>query len=385
MLRHLLVWHSGIAASPTNPEKAERKMVMASSQVEVDRSTMDAFAGKVLGDISAFMVTLFAALGDRLGLFRDLAANGPATSAGLAARVGVNERYAREWLGGMAAAGYVEYDSASGRFRLPPAHTPILAEEGNPFFVGGPYQLLLAEIAQIGRIEVAFRTGGGVPLAAYGESLLEGQERFSASWVEHQLTQVWIPAIPDVQGKLERGAAVADIGCGSARALIKLAQVYPNAYFVGYDILEDAIARATQNATAVGVADRVRFQQLDAEHGLPTSYDIVTTFDVVHDAVDPHGLLQAIRQALKPDGVYLCLETNCSEKLEENIGPLGALFHGISMLYCLTTSLAAGGAGLGTLGLPETRLREFCIDAGFRSVERIQLENPFNSLYAVRQ
>jgi SAM-dependent methyltransferase len=357
---------------------------MATSQIESDQAKTEAFAGKVLGDISAFMVTLFAALGDRLSLFRDLAAYGPATSAELAVRANVNERYAREWLGGMAAAGYVEYDSTSGRFRLPPAHMPVLAEEGNPFFVGGPYQLLLAEIAQIGQIEIAFRTGGGVPLSAYGEGLLEGQERFSAAWVERQLTQVWISAIPEVQSKLERGAAVADIGCGSGRALIKLAQVYPNSYFVGYDILEGAIARATQNATAAGVADRVRFQQLDAAHGLPTSHDIVTTFDVVHDVVDPQGLLQAIRQALKPDGVYICLETNCSEKLEENIGPLGALFHGISMLYCMTTSLAAGGAGLGTLGLPEPRLREFCTAVGFRSVERIQLENPFHSLYAIR-
>ena len=357
---------------------------MSTSQVESDQAKTEAFAGRVLGDISALMVTLLAALGDRLGLFRDLAAHGPATSAELAARATVNERYAREWLGGMASAGYIEYDSASGRFRLPPAHMPVLAEEDAPFFVGGPYQLLLAEIAQISRIEDAFRTGGGVPLSAYGESLLEGQERFSAAWVERQLTQVWIPAIPDVQRKLERGAAVADIGCGSGRALIRLAQVYPDSYFVGYDILEGAIARATQNATAAGVADRVRFQQLDAEHGLPTSYDIVTTFNVVHDAVDPQGLLRAIRQALKPEGVYICLETNCSEKLEENIGPLGSLFHGISMLYCMPTSLAAGGAGLGTLGLPEPGLREFCTAAGFRSVERIQLEDPFNSLYAVR-
>lgn len=356
---------------------------MSTSHAGIDQAKTEAFAGKVLGDVSACMVTLFAALGDRLGLFRELAAHGPATSAELAARANVNERYAREWLGGMAAAGYIEYDSASGRFKLPSAHMPVLAEEGNPFFVGGPYQLLLAEIAQIGRIEVAFRTGGGVPLSAYGESLLEGQERFSASWVERQLTQIWIPSIPDAQSKLQRGAAVADIGCGSGRALIRLAQVYPDSYFVGYDILEGAIARATQNATTAGVADRVRFQQLDAEHGLPTSYDILTSFDVVHDTVDPQGLLRAIRQALNPEGIYICLEANCSEKLEENIGPLGALFYGISMLYCMPTSLAAGGAGLGTLGLPESRLREFCTVAGFRNVERVQLEDPFNSLYAI--
>jgi SAM-dependent methyltransferase len=167
-------------------------------------------------------------------------------------------------------------------------------------------------------------------------------------------------------------------------ALIKLAQAYPNSYYVGYDPFEPVIARAGKHAQATGVADRVRFQQLDATYGLPAQYDVITTFDVVHDVADPRGLLRAIRQALKPDGVYLCVEMNCSDKLEENIGPIGALFHGISILYCMTTSLAQGGVGLGTLGLPESRLRELCIEVGFRSVGRMPLESPFNVLYAIR-
>jgi hypothetical protein len=131
------------------------------------------------------------------------------------------------------------------------------------------------------------------------------------------------------------------------------------------------------------VADRVRFQQLDASTGFPSRYDIVTTFDVVHDAVDPRRLVRAIREALVPDRVYVCLETNCSDKLEDNVGPLGTLFHGISLFYCLTTSLAHGGVGLGTLGLPEPTLRELCVEAGFRNVQRVPMENPFNALYEV--
>jgi SAM-dependent methyltransferase len=357
---------------------------MVTTQAEIDGQKTEVFAGRVLGDASGFMVSALAALGDRLGLFKELAASGPVTSGDLAARAGVNERYAREWLGGMAAAGYLTYEPVSRRFTLPPEHAPVLAQEGGPFFFGGGYQLMLAEIGQIDRVAEAFRTGGGVPLAAYGDGLLAGQERFSAGWIENLLTQAWLPALPEVQAKLERGAAVADIGCGSGLALIKLARAYPNSYFVGYDAYDPVTLRATRNARAAGVADRVRFQPLDAVQGLPAQYDVITTFDVVHDAVDPHGLLWAIRRALKSDGIYVCVEMNCSERLEENAGPVGTLFHGISILYCMTTSLAHGGAGLGTLGLPETKLRELATEAGFGQVRHVPLENPFNTLYEIR-
>jgi SAM-dependent methyltransferase len=357
---------------------------MAAPPSASDQVKQEAFAGRVLGDISMCMVTLMAALGDRLGLFKNLAARGPSTSAELAARTGTDERYTREWLGGMTAARYIEYDQTSGRFALPPEHAPTLAQEDDLVFVGGQYQVMLAAIAQISLVEEAFRMGGGVPQSAYGDSLWDGQTRVSARWVENLLTQVWLPALPDVQAKLMRGAAVADVGCGRGLALIKLAQACPNSYYVGYDLFEPAIARASENARNAGVADRVRFQQIDAAHGLPAQFEIITTFDVVHDAADPSGLLRAIRQALRPDGVYVCVERNCSDTLEENVGPVGALSYGLSLFYCMTTSLAAGGAGLGTLGLPETRLRELCIKAGFRSVDRLPLENPFNAVYEIK-
>jgi SAM-dependent methyltransferase len=166
--------------------------------------------------------------------------------------------------------------------------------------------------------------------------------------------------------------------------LIKLAKDFPNSYFVGYDAFEPAIDAAIENARAAGVTDRVRFQQLDVEDGLPAEYDVITTFDVVHDAAHPRQLLEAIRRSLKPDGTYVCLEMNCSDHLEENVGPIGAMLHGISVLYCLSTSIANGGPGLGTLGLPETRLRDLATDAGFATVRRVPMENPFNILYEIK-
>jgi len=163
-----------------------------------------------------------------------------------------------------------------------------------------------------------------------------------------------------------------------------LGQVYPNSYGVGYDQYEPEIEHAMENARRAGVADRVRFQPLDASSGLPAQYDVITTFDVVHDAAEPRGLLRSIRQALKSDGVYVCVETSCSDKLEENLNPMGALFHAVSIFYCLTTSLAHGGEGLGTLGLPESKLRELCTEAGFSSARRVPMDNPFNALYEIR-
>ncbi len=153
--------------------------------------------------------------------------------------------------------------------------------------------------------------------------------------------------------------------------------------YVGYDSFAPSIQQATANAQAAGVADHVRFQHLDASEVLPEQYDVITTFDVVHDAVNPRGLLRAIRNALRPDGRYVCLEINSSDKLEENIGLLGAFFYSCSVLYCMTTSLAHHGEGLGTVGLPETRVRELCTEAGFSNVRRVPMENPFNILCEV--
>jgi 2-polyprenyl-3-methyl-5-hydroxy-6-metoxy-1,4-benzoquinol methylase len=354
------------------------------AQPAIDQAKQEAFVGKVLADASGLTSTVLASIGDRLGLFKDLAANGPATSTQLAARAGINERYAREWLSGMATAGYLEYDATSSRFTLPPEHASALAEEGGPFFFGGVHQMLMGMTRPLDQLTEAFRHGGGVPQSAYDDDMWDGMERFTVGWFNNLLVQQWIPAMPDVQAKLEQGAEVVDVGCGRGRALIKLAQAYPNSRYVGYDSFEPTIARATANAEAAGVADRVRFEQLDASGGLPEQYDVITTFDVVHDAVDPRGLLRAIRKALKPDGIYVCLDINCSEKLEENVGPLGAFFYGASVLYCMTTSLAHDGEGLGTLGLHEPKVRELCAEAGFSSVQRVPLENPFNNLYEVK-
>lgn len=356
---------------------------MATSQSTLNQAKQEAFIHKVLGDASATMTTVLACMGDRLGLFKDLAANGPATSAQLAQRTRTNERYVREWLGGMATAGYLEYDPATSRFTLPAEHVAALAAEGGPFFFGGIYEMLPAQMSVYDRVVEAFQNGGGVKQANYPPGMWDGLERFTAGWFNNLLLQQWIPAMPAVEKKLKSGGRVADVGCGRGRALIKLAEAFPACQYVGYDAYQPTVEEASKRAKEAGVQDRVTFRYADVSKGLPEQFDLITTFDVVHDAVDPIGLLRSIRQALNPNGVYVCLDINCSDKLEENVGPLGAMFHGVSVMYCMTTSLAWSGAGLGTMGFHEKKVQELCAEAGFHTIRRVPLENPFNNLYEI--
>jgi SAM-dependent methyltransferase len=351
---------------------------------DLDQARVEAFMGKLIGDLGGTMAALLACLGDRLGLFKELADRGPATPAELAQRAGVNERYAAEWLLGLTSAGYLEYDRESGRYALPPEHAVALAQEGGPFFVGGAYEILPELVRPVDQLAEAFRSGGGVSQAAFDTRFWEGMERFTAGWFENQLLQEWIPAIPDAQAALEAGGTLADIGCGSGRAVIKLAQGFPKARFVGYDAFEGQVERARENVEQAGLGGRVRIEQLDVADGLPEAYDVITTFDVIHDAVDPLRLLAAIRRGLAPDGTYVLLDINCADDPHDNVGPLATMFYGVSVYYCMTTSLAHGGAGLGTNGLPEAKARELCLQAGFSSVRRVPIDDPFDILYEVK-
>jgi SAM-dependent methyltransferase len=350
----------------------------------MDQSAVEEFLGKMLGDLSGAMAVGMAFLGDRLGLFKDLATNGATDSATLAARTGMNERYVREWLGGMTNAGYIDYDAAAGSWSLPPERAVVLASEQTPASLGGFLQMLHGDhgmLTMLPAVAEKCRAGGGISQAEYGPDFWEGLTRATSGWFEGLLVPVWIAGMPAVQTRLEDGCSMADVGCGWGHALITLAKAYPNSTFVGYDVFGPCVEAATEAARDAGVGDRVSFEQLDGSGGLPSKHDVIATFDVVHDAADPGGLVTSIHDALEPGGHYVCLDINCSPDLEDMNGPFGTMFHGFSMTYCMTTSLAGGGVGLGTVGLHEPKFRELCDEAGFTSVERIEIDNPFNNLY----
>lgn len=355
----------------------------AAQEAAVAEAATEMFAEKAFGDVVGAYTVFMAGIGDRLGLFQDLADRGPATSDELARRNGLAERYLREWLRGMTAAGYLDYDSGTEAYEIPPYRIPVLAEEAGPAFFGASFFNFSTNFGEGFHLLLdAFRTGEGVPQHAYREAAV-AIERFTAPWFEHQLVPAWLPAMPDVQAKLEAGASVCDVGCGQGRALITLARAFPACTFVGYDVFEPAIEAARRNAEAAGVTDRISFEVRNITQGIPGSHDIVTTFDVLHDSTDPAALLAAIHSALAPDGRLVCIDINTSDRPEENVGPTAALVYGLSLEYCLPVSLNNGGIGLGTAGLPESRLTELAEQAGFTAVRRVPIDDPLNNLYEI--
>ncbi|MFC9915315.1 methyltransferase domain-containing protein [Streptomyces sp. NPDC127197] len=350
---------------------------------ELNEAKVEAFMEKALGDLSGAMTIGLCHLGDRLGLFKELATSGPAGSQELADRLDLNERYVREWLRGLTAAGYLE-EPEPGRFALPAEHAPALADESGPMFLGGVYQMIPATLTPYERLCEMFRSGGGVPQSDYPDILWDGMSRFTGSWFESVMVDDWLSTFPHVVEGLERGIDVADVGCGAGRALIVLAKAFPRSRFTSFDNFPGQVERARQNAEKAGVADRVTFETMDVAQGLPGRYDLITTFDVIHDAAEPKQLLSAIRAAVKDDGDYLMLEINCRDRPEDNVGPVATMFYGFSMFYCMTTSLASGGAALGTCGMPEAVVRSMCAEAGFSDVARSTADDPFNVLYDIK-
>lgn len=378
---HIMAFSTGcLDVEDINPHGKITQLTGASLMKKAEQAKIEDFGKKVLADTSGLAVTIMAALGDRLGLFKDLAANGPTSSSDLTKRTGINKHYAKEWLAGMTSSGYLKYDPTTQLFTLPREHMPVLAQEEGPFFIGGTHQMILGMLAIMDLLEDAFRSGKGIPMTAYGPNTWEGMERDMIGLYKAKLLQEWIPALPKVQSMLEKGVQVADVGCGTGRISIMLAQAFPKSRYVGIDIFQPLIDRAKTNAEAAGVSDLIRYDVLDASQGLSEQYDLVTAFDVIHET-NPLLMLQAIRRSLLPNGRFVCLDVKCEKALEDNINSRAALRYGLSLLFCMSTALANEGKAQGTMGLPEETFRQLCLDAGFKSVRLVPLEKSNHNLY----
>jgi SAM-dependent methyltransferase len=350
----------------------------------LDWGKVKEFAGVMTSDLGAAMQGALSYIGDRLGLFKSLADAGAVTCGEFATRTGLNERYLREWLGAMTAAKYISYDAAAARYSMSAEHAMILANEDSPFFMGGFMQMIVPEVGMAPKLLESFRTGRGLPQSEYPPEVFEAIERGSAPMYKHSLIRKWMPAMPQVVAALNAGGSALDVGCGSGRAAIALAQAYPSAKLFGYDGHPGSVERARANAKAAGVADRVAFEVVDCTK-LPTNkFDFIATFDVIHDSVDPVGLLKSIREALKAEGTYLMVEVNVSNDVADNINPMGRMMYSASTLYCMTVSLAHGGAGIGAM-MGETKARELVQQAGFAEFKRLPIKDAFSVLYEIRR
>jgi SAM-dependent methyltransferase len=348
----------------------------------LDRKRIQDFARKLFGHYTSGMLALMVDVGHRTGLF-EAAAKGVATSADLAERAGLNERYVREWLGAMVTGGIMEYDPGSQTYALPQEHAVCLTGTSSRNLAANSQGLaMLAK--RLPAVVACFRGGGGVP---YSEFRPDFTEYMDASWrllYDGLLIKSFLPAVKGLPERLAAGIRVADLGCGTGHAINLMAREYPSSDFVGYDIAEDAIERARAEARAMGLSN-ARFEIVDVTCLPPgPKFDLITSFDAIHDQRDPAGVLRSVAEALAPDGIYLAVEPRASSKLEENAcNPFAPWMYGVSVLHCMTVSLAVGGAGLGTAWGEQTA-RRFFAEAGFSRVEALEVPGPQNTIFVCR-
>jgi SAM-dependent methyltransferase len=342
----------------------------------VDLAKAEAFAIEVAGHQGAAYNAVLGYLGERLGLWRALAAVPSATSEELAEHTGIGERYAREWLAAQATAGYLTYDPDTAAFSLPAEHAVVLAEEDSPFARIAPYDIIAAVWASVDDLANAYATGEGFGWHQHDSRLFSGVDRFYRTHYRNFLVAEWLPAVAGLVERLERGIRVVDVGCGLGSATIMLAEAFPASTFVGVDYHEESIRRATVAARGAGVADRVQFMVGDAS-SYAGSFDLACFFDALHDLGDPVGALAHARHLLAPGGQVFAVEPFAEDRLEDNLdNPVAALFYPGSSLLCVPHSVSQGGAALGAQAGPARLLSTFD-SAGYASA-RVAAATPYN-------
>ncbi len=353
--------------------------------VPLNQEKSDAFAERLLGTLNEAGLALMLSLGHRTGLFDAFAGKGSLTSHELAEAGGMRERYVREWLGAMTVAGIVEHDAESLTYHLPDEHAAFLTRAAVPNNLAGVFQWIavLAEVES--DVAAAFEHGRGVPYERYSR-FNDVMAEESGQTVVAALHEHILPLIPEIVGRLERGIDVMDLGCGRGKALIDLARIYPNSRFVGYDLLEDAVHAANEEAQQLGLTN-IRFAALDATRlDEPGRYDFITTFDAIHDQARPDAVLENIHKALRPGGVYLCQEIKAETPHAGNLDhPLGTFLYTISCMNCMSVSLAQGGMGLGAVW-GRQQCEAMMRQAGFTHLERHELPHDIqNDFYVLRK
>jgi SAM-dependent methyltransferase len=323
-------------------------------------------------------------VGARLGLWRALAAGGPTDSVGLAARTGTSERAVREWLAAQAAAGYLDHDPRADRYALPPEQAMVFADEASPAYLMGFFDIAAAAWRDEPKITESFRHGRGVGWHERDACLFCGTESFFRTSYNHQLVQNWLPALEGVVEKLERGALVADVGCGHGASTVIMARAFPRSRFVGFDYHGASVAAAREEAERAGVAGRVSFDVAAAKE-VPASggFDLVCCFDCLHDMGDPVGAAKRLRGSLKPDGTWMVVEPRAGDRVADNLNPVGRIFYAASTMICTPASMAQEvGAALGAQAGP-ARLEAVARAGGFGRV-RVAAETPFNMVLEAR-
>lgn len=348
---------------------------------EINMDRVQEVAGKVIGDVAGAVSLFMAYMGDQAGVFAAMDGEGPITVDQLAAKTGMNAKYLHEWLGSIAAAGYVEFNAENDTFELSPEQALIFTREGQPACMQGFIQAVVSQYDAHEKAVDTFKTGKGRPWSDQSECCFCGTDRFFRPGYAASLVSEWIPSLGGVTEKLKAGAKVADIGCGLGSSTVLMAQAFPNSTFHGFDFHEASIEGARKKAAEEGVSN-VEFSVAMAQDYPGEGYDFACIFDALHDMGDPVGAARHIRNTLKDDGTFMLVEPMAGDSMGQNMNVMGQIFYGFSCMVCTPASLAQEvGLGLGAQA-GQARLTEVLREAGFADVKRAA-ETPTNMVLEV--
>ncbi len=349
----------------------------------IDQGKLKETAWRIVGDLAAAAHGAIALLGDRLGLYRALAAQGAVTAGGFAAATGFSERYLREWLNANVAGRYVEYDAAADSYFMTPEQAACLADPDSPLLMAGGFYGVASLYVDEPRIAEAFRTGEGVPWGEHSPCLFCGTERFFGPGYRANIVEQWLPALHDVIPKLERGALVADVGCGHALSTRLMARAFPKSTFVGFDYHQRSIDHARDVASTEGLSN-IRFERATAQDFPGENYDLVTFFDCLHDMGDPQGAARHVKHRLAADGTWMIVEPRAADRVSDNINPISRSYYAFSTMVCVPAALSqTGGAALGGQA-GEAALRAVVVDGGGFSRFRRAIDGSVNMVLEAR-
>ncbi len=348
----------------------------------LDMDTLNEFVGRFAGDLGATVAAGNVVIGHELGLYAALA-EGPATAEQLADRTGTNPRYVTEWCRGQAAGGYAVYDADQDSYSLTEEQAFALTDPTGPLYMPGAFVLALGALRAVPRITEAFRSGQGMGWHEHDEDVFAGCELFFKPGYVGNLTSSWIPALDGVHDKLVAGARVADIGCGLGASTVLMATAFPSSRVFGSDYHEGSVDLARKRAAQAGVTERAVFEVASAQTFTGTGYDLVTSFDCLHDMGDPLGAARHVRRALAPDGTWMIVEPAAADDVSGNLNPVGRVYYNFSTMLCVPSAVSQpGGYALGAQA-GEAAIRRIATDAGFTRFRRAE-QTPFNNVYEAR-
>ena len=353
------------------------------AQTNIDPQKLDTIVNVALGDLSAGYGGVMISLGHKLGLYRAMAGAGPLNPAEVARRSQCAERYVREWLNAQVAGGYVAYHPSSETYELTPEQAMVLADETSPVFMPNAWQVPASMWFDEHKAIDAFRTGRGVAWGEHDERLHCGVAQFYRNAYQGSLVSGWLPTLDGVTAKLERGARVADVGCGHGHSTVIMAKAFPASRFWGFDVHPASIAAARRHAEQAGVADRVTFMEAKATDYASQDYDLICFFDCLHDMGHPDRALRHAADALAPDGTVMLVEPYASDRVEENANPVGRLYYAASTTLCTAHAISENGTHVLGAQAGEARLAALARANGFSRFRRAT-QTPFNLVLEAR-